>query len=154
MSKARCDFKGRGACGTPSKFPHRLDFHRRVWANNGNKSSIGGLMKKTLRIILGLLLLSLPITALRADGPSGTVYPFTMKDIDGKTVPLAKYKGKVLLIVNVASKCGFTPQYAGLEKLYEKYKGKGFVILGFPCNQLKSQEPGTDAEIKTFCSTK
>ena len=85
---------------------------------------------------------------------TGTVYQFNEKTIDGKPISLDHYKGKVLLIVNVASKCGFTPQYAGLEKLYEKYKDKGFVILGFPCNQFGFQEPGTAEEIKTFCSTK
>jgi glutathione peroxidase len=112
-------------------------------------------MKKYFGMILGALLVCLPISALLADDTQAdTVYGFKMKDIDGNTVPLSKYKGKVLLIVNVASKCGFTPQYTGLEKLYEKYKGKGFVILGFPCNQFHSQEPGTDADIKTFCSTK
>ncbi|MCC9600070.1 glutathione peroxidase [Stieleria sp. JC731] len=77
-----------------------------------------------------------------------------MKDIDGKEVDLEDYEGKVVLIVNTASQCGLTPQYTGLEALYQKYKDKGFVILGFPCNQFGGQEPGTDAEIKTFCSTK
>src|ERR1700677_3118787 len=116
--------------------------------------SIGGRMKNFYGIILGALIVSLPLSTLLADTTPGTVYSFKEKDIDGKTVSLAKYKGKVLLIVNVASKCGHTPQYAGLEKLYEKYKDKGFVILGFPCNQFKEQEPGTDADIKTFCTTK
>ena len=83
-----------------------------------------------------------------------TVYPFKVKTIDGKDTTLGQYKGKTLLIVNVASKCGYTPQYTGLEKLYEKYKDKGFVILGFPCNQFAGQEPGTAEEIKAFCSTK
>ena len=83
-----------------------------------------------------------------------TVHDFTMKDIDGKDVALADYKGKVLLIVNVASKCGFTPQYDGLEKLSEKYKDRGVVVLGFPANNFMGQEPGTDAEIKEFCTTK
>jgi glutathione peroxidase len=77
-----------------------------------------------------------------------------MPNIDGDKTSLKKYRGKVLLVVNVASKCGFTPQYEGLEKLYEQYKDKGFVILGFPANNFGSQEPGTDAEIKTFCSSK
>ncbi len=89
-----------------------------------------------------------------ASGFGASVYDYTMKSIDGKPVPLAEFKGKVLLVVNVASKCGFTPQYTGLEALYEKYKGQGFVIAGFPANNFMSQEPGTDAEIKTFCSTK
>jgi len=77
-----------------------------------------------------------------------------MKSIDGKEVPLSSYSGKVLLIVNVASRCGFTPQYKNLEGLFRKYKDKGFVILGFPANNFGAQEPGTDAEIKIFCSTK
>jgi len=82
------------------------------------------------------------------------VYGFTMKTIDGKERKLSAYQGKVLLIVNVASKCGFTPQYTGLEALYRKYKGQGFMILGFPENDFMGQEPGTDAEILTFCRTK
>jgi len=81
-----------------------------------------------------------------------SVYDFTMKTIDGKEQPLSAYKGKALLIVNVASKCGFTPQYKGLEALYEKYKVRGFVILGFPANNFMGQEPGTDSQIKEFCS--
>jgi glutathione peroxidase len=80
---------------------------------------------------------------------------FTVKDIDGKDVNLAeKYKGKVVLVVNVASKCGLTPQYTGLEALQDKYSPKGFAVLGFPCNQFKGQEPGTEAEIKEFCKSK
>jgi len=82
------------------------------------------------------------------------IYDFTMKSIDGTPVPLSSFKGKVVLVVNVASKCGYTPQYTGLEALYEKYKDKGLVIVGFPANNFLAQEPGTDAEIKTFCSTK
>ena len=80
------------------------------------------------------------------------IYDFVMKDIDGHEVKLEQYRGKVLLIVNVASKCGFTPQYAGLQKLYLKYKDQGFYVLGFPANNFLSQEPGTDEEIKNFCS--
>ncbi|MGH9760805.1 MAG: glutathione peroxidase, partial [Blastocatellia bacterium] len=87
-------------------------------------------------------------------GAMTSVYDFTMKDIDGKQVNLADYKGKVVMIVNVASRCGFTPQYEGLEKIYLKYKDRGFVILGFPANNFGFQEPGTDSEIKTFCSAK
>ncbi len=86
-------------------------------------------------------------------GASG-IHEFTLNSIDGKPVPLADFKGKVVLLVNVASRCGFTPQYAGLEALYQKYKDRGFVVLGFPANNFKSQEPGTNQEIKTFCSTK
>jgi len=83
---------------------------------------------------------------------SANVYDFTLNSIDGQPAPLAGYKGKALLLVNVASKCGFTPQYAGLEKVYEQYKDRGLVILGFPANNFGAQEPGTNDEIKTFCS--
>jgi glutathione peroxidase len=79
---------------------------------------------------------------------------FKAKTIDGETVDLEDYEGNVVLVVNTASQCGLTPQYAGLQELYEKYKDKGFVVLGFPCNQFGSQEPGSEAEIKQFCSTK
>lgn len=82
------------------------------------------------------------------------IYDFTMKKIDGSVTPLAEYKGKVLLIVNVASKCGFTGQYAGLQKLYETYRDRGLVILGFPANDFLRQEPGTNQEIAQFCSLK
>lgn len=79
------------------------------------------------------------------------IYDFTMKDIKGKNFPLAQLEGKLVLIVNVASKCGFTPQYEGLEALYEKYKEKGLVILGFPANDFMFQEPGSNEEIAQFC---
>ena len=82
------------------------------------------------------------------------VYNFTLPSIDGESIPLSTYKGKVILVVNVASRCGYTPQYSALESLYEKYKDQGLVILGFPANNFGAQEPGTNAEIKTFCSTK
>ncbi len=85
---------------------------------------------------------------------ASSVYDFTEKSIDGTPTPLASYKGKVALVVNVASQCGFTPQYAGLESLYKKYKDQGFVILGFPANNFGSQEPGSNEEIKTFCTRK
>ena len=83
-----------------------------------------------------------------------SVLDFHVKDIDGKDVDLAKYKGKVLLIVNTASQCGLTPQYKDLEAMYEKYKDKGFEILAFPANEFGKQEPGSNEEIKEFCSTK
>jgi glutathione peroxidase len=89
-----------------------------------------------------------------AQGAPVSVYDFKVKTIDGKEASLAAYKGKALLIVNTASKCGYTPQYAGLETLYEKYKDKGLVVLAFPSNNFGGQEPGTNAEIKTFCELK
>ena len=116
---------------------------------------------------LALILLSLAIaaasTATLAAGGGNAPSPaapapqnalaFTVKDIDGKDVNLSAYKGKVILLLNVASKCGNTPQYEGLEKLYTKYKDKGFVVMGFPANNFNSQEPGTNAEIKEFCTS-
>ncbi|HEX8524304.1 MAG TPA: glutathione peroxidase [Tepidisphaeraceae bacterium] len=103
--------------------------------------------------------LSLALTAAaRAEQQSATTQPspldFTVQDIDGKDVNLNTYKGKVVLFVNVASKCGYTPQYKGLQSLYEKYKDQGLVILGFPANNFKGQEPGTNEEIKNFCASK
>ena len=79
------------------------------------------------------------------------VYDFSVNDISGAPKMIAEYQGKVLLIVNTASKCGFTPQYEGLEALYQKYKGQGLVILGFPCNQFLEQDPGSNEEISEFC---
>lgn len=80
-------------------------------------------------------------------------YDYKVKNISGEDVSMSDYKGKVVLIVNTASKCGFTKQYEGLEELYEKYKDQGFVILGFPCNQFGAQEPGGNEEIKNFCTS-
>jgi len=82
------------------------------------------------------------------------VHSFSVKNIDGQEQTLSEYNGKLLLIVNVASKCGFTKQYQGLEELYQKYKDKGLVVLGFPANNFMGQEPGSDADIKSFCSLK
>lgn len=84
---------------------------------------------------------------------TNTVYDFTVKSIDGKEVNLADYQGKTLIFVNVASQCGLTPQYADLQAFYESYKDKGVEVLGFPANNFGAQEPGTDAEIQTFCTT-
>ncbi len=103
----------------------------------------------TLRIVL---LAGFLIAAGSASGAS--IFDFTLNSIDGQPAPLSSHKGKVLLVVNVASKCGFTPQYEGLEALYRKYKDRGLVVLGFPANNFMSQEPGTNEEIKTFCKTK
>ena len=83
-----------------------------------------------------------------------SIYDFSLRDIDHKEINLSQYRGKVVLVVNVASRCGYTPQYEGLQKVYMKYRDRGFVILGFPANNFMAQEPGTDEEIKTFCSAK
>jgi glutathione peroxidase len=97
------------------------------------------------------LFLFIAATTMAADK---NIYSFTLNTIDGQPAPLSGYKGKVVLLVNVASRCGFTPQYTALEAIYEKYKDRGFVILGIPANNFGSQEPGTNQEIKTFCSSK
>ena len=83
-----------------------------------------------------------------------TIFDFTLNSIDGQPTPLSTFKGKVVLLVNVASRCGYTPQYVGLESIYEKYKDRGFVIVGIPANNFGGQEPGTNQEIKTFCTAK
>ncbi|MES2413095.1 MAG: glutathione peroxidase [Pseudomonadota bacterium] len=82
---------------------------------------------------------------------SHTVYDFDARNINGKDIPLSEFKGQVMLIVNTASKCGFTPQFGGLEELHKSYAGKGLAVLGFPCNQFGSQDPGADGEIEQFC---
>jgi glutathione peroxidase len=107
-------------------------------------------IKSLRRVLLGGSILMATASIFAAS----TIYDFTLPSIDGKNMPLAEFKGKVMLVVNVASKCGYTPQYSALEALYRKYKDKGFVILGFPANNFGGQEPGTNEEIKTFCSTK
>jgi glutathione peroxidase len=100
------------------------------------------------------LTLMLTIAAAIAGAEAHSIYDFTLRSIDGDHVSLKSYHGKVVLLVNVASKCGFTPQYAGLEAVYEKYKDRGLVIVGVPANNFAQQEPGTDEEIKKFCSNK
>ena len=99
-----------------------------------------------------ILMLCAACASLAAQSKS--IYDFTMKSIDGQPVSLGGYSGKVVLLVNVASKCGFTPQYTSLEAVYEKYKDRGLVIVGIPANNFAQQEPGTNEEIKKFCSNK
>jgi len=101
------------------------------------------------RALLSALTLLLTMNTL-----AQSIDPIRVKDIDQKETTLGAYKGKVRLVVNVASKCGYTKQYSGLEAIFEKYKNQGLVVLGFPCNQFGGQEPGTNAEIKQFCSAK
>ena len=100
------------------------------------------------------LLIGLVILMATSTFAASNLYNFTLPNIDGKPMPLADFKGKVMLMVNVASQCGYTPQYTTLEAIYNKYKDQGFVILGFPANNFGQQEPGTNEEIKTFCSRK
>lgn len=103
-----------------------------------------------MKILLTVLLTTfLPFMGNPIDD---TIYEFSMKDIDGNETSLAPYKGKVLLIVNVASKCGYTPQYEGLQEIYEEYKDQGLEIVGFPANNFNGQEPGTEEDIKAFCT--
>jgi glutathione peroxidase len=104
----------------------------------------------TLAYWYGMILNPTPTEPVNA----ASVYDFTVKDIDGKDVMLDKYKGSVVMIVNTASRCGYTPQYEGLQKIYDKYKERGFVVLGFPANNFMGQEPGTEKEIKDFCTLK
>ena len=106
-------------------------------------------MRVLVLFVFGLLFCSAALVA-----GDKTIYDFTLNTIDGQPAPLAAYKGHVVMLVNVASRCGFTPQYTALEAIYEKYKDRGFVILGIPANNFGSQEPGTNQEIKTFCSSK
>ncbi len=113
-------------------------------------------MKSINLFLLISFFVALFIYSLEGKDMEQSIYSLNLNllDIDKKPIKLSEFKGKVLLIVNVASKCGFTPQYEGLEKLYRKFKNNGFEILAFPCNQFGSQEPGTNEEIKNFCSTK
>lgn len=110
------------------------------------------MIKRFVAFIAVLALGTLTLQA--AEKVVSEVLNHTVKNIEGKDVKLSDYEGKVILVVNVASKCGLTPQYKALEAAYEKYKDQGFVVLGFPCNQFLSQEPGDEAEIQKFCTTK
>jgi glutathione peroxidase len=105
-------------------------------------------MRNALPWLAAMMITTLSIQA------ADSLYDIPLKDIDGKSAALKPYAGKVLLVVNVASKCGFTPQYTALEAVYQKYQSQGLVVCGFPCNQFGGQEPGTDAEIKEFCTSK
>jgi glutathione peroxidase len=105
-------------------------------------------------LLSGALLIMAGLTIAGSLFAASSIYTFTLNSIDGKPAPLANYKGKVVLVVNVASQCGYTPQYSALEATYEKYKDQGFVILGFPANNFGAQERGTNEEIKTFCTRK
>ena len=100
------------------------------------------------------LMLLLCISTVAIAGSAKQVYSYKLKTIDGDPITLAQYQGKVLLLVNVASACGYTPQYTALESIYEKYKDRGLVVVGIPANNFANQESGTDAEIKTFCNRK
>jgi len=100
------------------------------------------------------LLLFAALVGMSVMAAEKSVYDFTLNSIDGQPTPLSSFKGKVVLLVNVASRCGFTPQYSALESSYEKYKDRGFVIVGIPANNFGGQEPGTNEEIKTFCTAK
>jgi len=111
-------------------------------------------MKLSVFALIGIAILIGTAQSADTGDKKMSALAFKMKDIDGKEVDLAKYQGNVVMFVNVASKCGYTKQYTGLEALYKKYKDKGFVIIGVPANNFGKQEPGTDAEIKEFCSTK
>lgn len=115
-------------------------------------------MKSLLAAVAFLLVLFFVSENISAKGKNmaenkNSIKGIVVKDMDGKNVDLSTYKGKVIMLVNVASKCGYTKQYAGLEKIYKKYKDKGFEILGFPCNDFGGQEPGSNEEIVEFCST-
>ncbi len=107
-----------------------------------------------LAFVVALFIPSIDAAETGGNPMAQTLHDFTMKRIDGKDESLAAWEGKVVLVVNTASRCGFTPQYEGLEALYEKYKDKGFAVLGFPANNFMGQEPGTNEEIATFCRTK
>ena len=108
-------------------------------------------MRPHLALLFGLAVVAAPPPEGKAPM---SLFAFTVTGLDGKPMPLAAYQGKVVLAVNVASECGFTPQYAGLEWLFETYRDRGFTVVGFPCNQFGGQEPGSPETIQAFCSTK
>jgi glutathione peroxidase len=125
-------------------------------SRNRRINLLGDNMKRSWKPgFLGYFLLGIGVLmAAAASYAASSIYDFTMPLLDGKPAPIADYKGKVVLVVNVASRCGFTPQYTALEAIYEKYRDQGFVIIGFPANNFGGQEPGTNEEIKEFCTSK
>jgi glutathione peroxidase len=133
-----------------SQRPPVSSFQPRLKFSSAKETTMKAVRKGSVRTILVLGLVMLMVGSAVA----ANIYDFTLPSIDGKPMPLAEFKGKVVLVVNVASRCGYTPQYSALESLYEKYKDQGFVIVGFPANNFGAQEPGTNEEIKTFCSRK
>jgi len=137
--------------------PRGCAFLPPLLVSSGNLTVLDRIDLSLLPAFASLLLVLCIPRAVAADEPArkpASVLDFQVKDIDGKNVDLSKYKGEVLLVVNTASQCGYTPQYQGLEAVYEKYKAKGFEVLAFPANEFGQQEPGTDAEIKSFCSSR
>jgi len=123
-----------------------------IWGINCDQSNSEESKHKMLIATLALVGCAATMQTPTQPASAKSIYDFTVSDIDGNDVKLRKFRGKVLMVVNVASKCGNTPQYEKLEAMYAKYKAKGFVILGFPANEFGHQEPGTNAEIKEFCS--
>jgi glutathione peroxidase len=127
--------------------------YRRVSIAAGVESEYKDTGGKMIRV-MAQVVFCLVFAAAALMAAEKNVFDFTLSTIDGQPAPLSAYKGEVVLLVNVASRCGFTPQYLALESIYEKYKDRGFVIVGIPANNFGAQEPGTNQEIKTFCTTK
>jgi glutathione peroxidase len=140
-----------GIIGSPERSSWLCRWHAHLQpAGNQSKNDIGGNMMK----IMAAATFALLVCAAASTAGDKTVFDYTLNSIDGQPAPLSAYKGKVVMLVNVASRCGFTPQYSALEAIYEKYKDRGFVIVGIPANNFGAQEPGTNQEIKTFCQSK
>lgn len=131
-----------------------LGVHRRNQENSMRFSYLQSPFTVRAYLMCGALLIMAGLIMAGSLFAASGIYTFTLNSIDGKPAPLADYRGKVILVVNVASQCGYTPQYSALEAIYEKYKDQGFVILGFPANNFGAQEPGTNEEIKAFCTRK
>ena len=124
------------------------------WRLRGNDSRLHSTAMKLFALALSLVIAGTGWLRAEENQPMNSIYDIPLKDIKGQPASLATYKGQVLVLVNVASKCGYTPQYTGLEALHQSYKDKGVRLLGFPCNDYGGQEPGTNEEIVQFCSTK